>query len=231
MKTLPHGKLICCGNSWYQSDGHTKTYIKKANRQLAEALAAKKYLSSLMEDLKKEKSATDMYLRHYPKKKCADEIFASSDTLHDLLSPFFLPLSYELDNWMKSQFSKNLKHPEHLNQKVGSKEFVRSKSESMIVKVLKHNKIPYRYECQLILGDVEVYPDFTIRHPETGEFFYWEHFGLLDKPEYVKNMHSKMQLFTSNNILPGTNLITTYETKDNPLTFAMIEFLVEYYFL
>ena len=231
IKRLPKGKLVCCGSSWYQSNGHTKTYVKKDNKQLAEKLAVKKYLSSLLEDLQKEKIATDMYLRHYPKKKKLDEIFKSSETFQKLLLPYFLPLSKELDEWMKSPFQTNLRHPEHLNHKVGSNEFVRSKSEAMIVKVLKHNKIPYRYECQLLLGEVEVYPDFTIRHPRTGEVFYWEHFGMLDKPEYVKNMHSKMQLFTANDIIPGINLITTYETKENPLTFEMIEFLVEHYFL
>lgn len=63
---------------------------------------------------------------------------------------------------------------------------MRSKSEAMIVKVLKQNKIPYRYEAKLLFGDIEMYPDFTIRHPKTGQWFYWEHFGLLDKADYVK---------------------------------------------
>ena len=101
----------------------------------------------------------------------------------------------------------------------------------MIVKVLKENKIPYRYECQLLLDDIELYPDFTIRHPETGKLFYWEHFGWLDKAEYVKNMHSKLQLYTSNNILPGINLITTYENQENPLTFKAIEFQIQLHLL
>ena len=127
-------------------------------------------------------------------------------------------------------YVKNLKHPEHLVHKVSKDEFVRSKSEAMIAKLLKQNRIPYRYECQLILDDIELYPDFTIRHPRTGEVYIWEHFGLLNKPEYVKNMHSKMQIFTANNFLPGINLITTYETKENPLSYEMVEMLVNYYF-
>lgn len=228
---MPEGKLICCGSSWYQSDGHKKSYIKKKDKLLAERLAAKKYLSALLEDLEKEKSATDMYLRHYPKEKKAEEIFSYSDSFQNLLSPFFSPISKELDHWMKSPYEKSLKHPEHLNQKVGSNEYVRSKSEAMIVKVLKQYQIPYRYECLIVLDDMEIYPDFTLRHPRTGEYYYWEHFGLLDKPEYVKNMLSKMHVYTSNNIMPGINLITTYETSDTPLTFQMIEMLVQYYFL
>jgi len=228
---LPEGKLICCGDNFYQSDGHHKSYIKKKDSVLAEKLATKKYLTTLLEDLEKEKRATDMYLRHYPVRKRTDELFKNSDSFQTLLSPHFSPISKELDNWMKSPYEHNLIHPEHLNQKIGANEFVRSKSEAMIAKALKQNKIPYRYECPLVLDEIQTYPDFTIRHPKTGEYFYWEHFGLLDKSDYVEQMHKKMKHYTTNNILPGINLITTYETKDKPLTFEMVEMLVNYYFL
>lgn len=229
---MPKGKLICCGNSWYQSDGHKKTYIKKKDKVLAEELATKKYLSTLLEDLEKEQSALDMYLRHCSKGlEKINSLFSGSSEFLALLSPYFSPLSKELDDWMKSPYIKNPKHLEHLTHKVGSDEFVRSKSEAMIVKLLKQYQIPYRYECQLLLGDVESYPDFTIRHPETGRIFYWEHFGWLDKADYVKNMHFKLQLYTSNNIFPGINLITTYENQENPLTFETIEFQIQQYFL
>ena len=232
LKAMPEGKLICCKNKWYRSDGHKKTYIKKKDRQLAEQLAAKKYLFALLEDLEKEKSAIDMYLRHSIKENGKVEaLFTDSSEILNLLSSQFYPLSKELDDWMKSPYEKNLKHPEHLTQKVGSSEFVRSKSEAMIAKSFKQHKIPYRYEEQLILGEVTLYPDFTVRHPKTGKVYFWEHFGLLDKVEYVKNMHNKMKLYTENQILPGIHLITTYETKETPLTYEMVELLINYYFL
>ena len=205
--------------------------MKGGDIMLAKELAHKKYLSFLLEDLEKEKSATDMYLRHFPKEKQVETLFQASDSMQNLLSPQFFPLSTKLDNWMKSPYTKNLKHPEHLTQKVGPNEFVRSKSEAMIAKLLKQYNIPYRYECQLCLNDVELYPDFTIRHPKTGEYFYWEHFGWLDKPAYIKNMHLKLQLFTENKILPGINLITTYENGDNPLSFEYVEILIQYFLL
>lgn len=172
-----------------------------------------------------------MYLRHFPQSRKSDALFSSSDALQNLLSPYFLPLSKELDEWMNSPYPTNTKHLEHLIVKVGPNEFVRSKSEAMIAKTLKQYQIPYRYECQLILDDMELYPDFTIRHPKTGEVFIWEHFGLLDKSDYQKNMLGKLHTYVSNNILPGIHLITTYETQDKPLTFEMIEMLIQYYFM
>lgn len=236
LKEMPEGKLICSHTGpyckWERSDGHKKTYIKKKDRPLAEKLAAKKYLSALLNDLIHEKMAIDLYLRHHsnyePK---AERLLADSSEVQKLLSPYFLPLSKELEEWMISPYEQNQKHPEHLTQRVGVNEFVRSKSEAMITKVLKENKIPYRYEAKLILDDIEVYPDFTIRHPQTGKLYYWEHFGWLDRVDYVKNMHSKMQLYTAHGIMPGINLITTYENHENPLTFEMIEMMVKYYFL
>ena len=68
LKKMPPGKLICSHtgkySKWFHSDGHTKSYIPKANRQLAEKLAIKKYLCLKLEDLENEKCAIQFYLRH-----------------------------------------------------------------------------------------------------------------------------------------------------------------------
>lgn len=51
LQKLPPGKLICSRNGttvkWYQGDGHSKTYIPKANRTLAEQLALKSICSNM----------------------------------------------------------------------------------------------------------------------------------------------------------------------------------------
>ena len=78
-------------------------------------------------------------------------------------------------------YEKNPKYPEHLIHKTVSGIYVRSKSESMIALQLYTEKIPFRYECALQLGETTLYPDFTILHPKTGEIFYWEHFGMMDE--------------------------------------------------
>jgi len=93
----------------------------------------------------------------------------------------------------------------------------------MIATHLSLNKIPFRYESQLLLNNIPFYPDFTIRHPQTGEFIYWEHFGMIDDPTYSQNAFSKLQFFISNEIIPSVNLIATYETRKHPLTSDMVE--------
>ena len=93
------------------------------------------------------------------------------------------------------------------------------------------NKIPFRYECALHLDETVLYPDFTILHPSTQQLYYWEHFGMMDSSVYAQNTYSKLQLYTSHNIIPSIQLITTFETKDHPLTQKTIEAIIKQYFL
>ena len=54
---------------------------------------------------------------------------------------------------------------------------------------------------------------------------------MMDNPNYSKKVVSKLQLYISNGIIPSIQLITTYETKENPLSSEVVEKIVEHYFL
>lgn len=236
LKMLPKQNFLCIQSDkrykWYQSDGHTKTYIPKSNRKLAEQLAAKKYLTLLSEDLIQEKTAIDFYLRHHKKNPGqAEQLLLKNEEYQKLLAPHFKPLSQSLFDWAHAPYEKNQQYPERLVHKCVSGNIVRSKSEAMIDTLLYTHKIPFRYECALTLGNDTIYPDFTIRHPHTGNIFYWEHFGLIDQPNYRKKMMYKLQLFTSHQIYPSIQLLTTYETEEHPLSTRIVENMIEQYFL
>lgn len=86
----------------------------------------------------------------------------------------------------------------------------------------------------LLLEDLEqelTALNFYLRHPDTGETFYWEHFGMMDNPKYAKNAFAKLQLYATYNLIPSINLITTYETRNHPLNLEIIETILHYYFL
>lgn len=236
LSQLPNGNFFCSHTGkytkWFQTDGKTQTYIPKKNRSLAEKLATKKYLSLLLKDLLNEKAAIELYLKHHnPEGSKAERLLSSIPEYQQLLSPFFTPISKELLDWMNSPYERNTKYPEKLIHKAHSGIYVRSKSEAIIDMFLHMNHIPFRYECALQLGPVITYPDFTIRHPQTGKIYYWEHFGLMDNPDYCKNTYSKLQLYSEHRIYPTIQLITTYETKENPLDAEIVEKTVEHYFL
>lgn len=236
LATMPPGKLICARNGnrykWYKSDGHKKIYIPKKNRQFAEQLAAKRYLSILLEDLLHEKRAIDFYLRHHHAEVGrVDKMLTEESEFQRLISPLFKTQSQELQEWSLAEYECNQKYPEQLLHQGMSGRKMRSKSEVAIETQLFLNGIPFRYECALQIGSIVIYPDFTIRHPKTGKTYYWEHFGMMDDPNYIRKTTQKLQTYMINGIVPSIQLITTYETKDNPLGYDKIRRVIEEFFL
>ena len=237
ISALPEGKLICCHNQnrykWFHSDGHKKTYIPKSNQFLAEQLAFKKYLTLEYEEISQKLVALEHYLTQYTTDNTtkAAQLLTEPSGYSELLTSWFAPSSPELSSWMSADFEHNQNYPEQLIHKTSSGNLVRSKSEAMIDLFLHTHRIPFRYECALQLNEITLYPDFTIRHPKTGEYYYWEHFGKMNDSAYSKNVFSKLQLYNSHGIIPSINLITTYETKEYPLSAEVIEKIIEHYFL
>lgn len=236
LKNFPPGNLFFVHNGkylkWFQSNGHQQIYIPKNKRKLAEQLAQKKYLSLLRNEFSQEKKAIELYLSHHSTENSpAEQLLSKNSDYQEFLRPYYTPISEELSNWMQTPYEHNPLYPEQLIQSTISGHQVRSKSEALIDMVLHKHKIPFRYEAALSLGDITFYPDFTIRHPHTGKTYYWEHFGMMDTPEYSKKAFSKLQRYSSYGIIPDIQLITTYETKEMPLDPEWIEKIVEYYFL
>jgi len=235
LNSFPAGNLLFSHNGnylkWYQSDGHHQTYIPKKNRKLAEKLAEKKYLSLLYNELLHEKTAIELYLSHHNAiSEKANDLLAPTSDYHEFLYPHYTDIAEELSTWKTIPYKHNPLHPEQRVLSTTSGHKVRSKSEALIDMVLYKNNIPFRYEAELLLGESIFYPDFTIRHPHTGKTYYWEHFGMMDIPDYSKKALSKLQRYISFNIIPNIQLITTYETKNTPLSPDLVENLVEYYF-
>ena len=192
----------------------------------------KKYLLQLKDDLLHEKRAIEFYLRHHKERPWkSEQLLTSESEFQKLLLPFFKPPSKEFEDWANSPYSQNQNYPNQLNYKAPNGQLVRSKSEMLIAMTLYKYQIPFRYECALQLGATTIHPDFTIRHPQTGEFYYLEHFGMIDNPAYRQNAIHKLNTYLSHEIYPTINLITTYETKTHPLNLELVESIIQLYFL
>lgn len=226
LKTFPDGDFYCTCNrkyfKWYHSLNGKSHYISKEDHSLAEQLAIKKFLSLQLNDCVREKEAIDLYLQHHVPAK-AEQLLTQNSEYQRLLSPYFKPLSKELEEWSKSTFIQNTNFPESKIHQAPSGNIVRSKSEVLIDMSLYTNHIPFRYECELQLDDTIIYPDFTVRNPRTGKLYYWEHFGKMDDPAYARNTAFKLSTYISHDIIPDIDLITTYETKDCPLSIPTID--------
>lgn len=235
LTSYPEGHLLCVNNGKYVKNIHSKdgthTYIPKSNLSFAKALAEKKYLSASLEDLQKELTAINFYLKQYENYTSKTQQLLDNPAYRKMISASLLPLSDKLSEWANAPYEKNPSHPENLKHSCFSGHNVRSKSEVLIDQALFAHQIPFRYECALKLNDLNLYPDFTIRHPESGQYLYWEHFGMMDSPSYCQNAIQKLQLYFSHGFIPTVNLITTYETRDHPLTTEVVEKLIQDYLL
>ena len=235
LQTLPPGKLLCCHQQntakWYLCDKKQRIYIPKSKRALAEKLARKKYLSLLLNDLENEQKALTYYLKHHSHCQKSEELITTPSEYRNLLAPYFKPLSQELNDWMNFPYEKNMEYPENLIYKGVNDTYLRSKSEVMIDMLLRIHQLPFRYECALPLGNTVIYPDFTIRHPDSGALYYWEHFGMMDHPPYIEKTTNKLNLYATHGITPGIQLITTYETKNTPLNPDIVEKLIRLFFM
>src|SRR5262249_40723043 len=69
---------------------------------------------------------------------------------------------------------------------------VRSKSELIIAEALTNAGISFEYEKALTLAGQTRYPDFTIEDEISGRTFYWEHLGMLERPDYRRSWKKKL---------------------------------------
>ena len=235
LKSLPEGKLCCVNNGkycrWHVNQSGTLFYLPKSEEKLAKQLAYRKYLTALRKDLVEESRVSSQYVKKLSPPSKTESLLLNSPEINRLTSSYFTPLNQELAEWSKAPYEKNPSFQEGLVHKSISGNMLRSKSEVLIDMLLYQAKIPYRYECQLVLGNDIFYPDFKIRHPLNGKRYYWEHFGQMDNPEYYPKACKKIQTYTSYGIIPSINLITPFETKDSPLTSDVVSKIIEHYFL
>jgi len=239
-KGFPEGELICAKSNttfkWYLKKNGKTSYLKKENLTVAQKLAQKKYHLYTIQDLENELKACEAYLKRVDKlvirnKEGRSETLLTHPEYGKLYGLTARNKDKEIEEWAKAPYNQSeSNHPENLIVKGTQGKMVRSKSEAIIDKLLFSKHLPFRYEEKLVLGNIIMSPDFTIRHPKTGEYFYWEHFGLMDDYEYVKHACEKIQNYCMYNIIPSVNLILTYESKSHPLEISKVEDIIREYF-
>ena len=227
--TSPPGKLEIYSNKtatrWYvKPENGEREYLPKGNFDTARLLSKKRIATEQLALYERELNSIEEFLSRYPNDE--ERLQASLKQ-----SPFFrLAYPKEIKEskilWQNAQFETNTSFPENLKHPSPSGHLLRSKSECLIDMALHNRKIPFRYECQLLIGNQPVFPDFTIYKESTGEYKYWEHFGMIDDPRYRKHVYEKQELYFSHGFHPGIDLIFTYESAAHPLTVIEIDKII-----
>ena len=109
-------------------------------------------------------------------------------------------------------------------------EHVRSKSEVIIADRLYSKGIPYKYECPLYIGNKVIYPDFTILRLSDRKILYHEHCGMMDNPDYSKDVVGRVNLYSTAGVCLGDRLFLTFETSESPLDIKLLDELIEKHF-
>lgn len=71
--------------------------------------------------------------------------------------------------------------------------------------------------------EITVYPDFTILNKHNGKIIYIEHIGRLDDPSYANDFVRKVNTYIENNLIPGRDVVFTYETSKRPLDMRFLK--------
>jgi type IV secretion system protein VirD4 len=108
-------------------------------------------------------------------------------------------------------------HPEGLIHQASDGTLVRSRAELVVLETLLGMGLEVRYEERLFAprnaADHRL-PDFTVIYD--GVTFYWEHLGMLDRPDYARSWRRKREWYERNGFL--ARLITSADDADGGLS-------------
>ena len=214
-------------------DKWKRKYIRKRDIGIVAALAQKNYYSSVKPLVQKQLKELKQFVNKYPKENLEEIYEALSVERKRFVKPLQVSVKQKIIQWEAEVYEKNTKYSENLKFETDQGELVRSKSEVIIANLLYQNQnhILYKYERPLemtIEGRSKiVYPDFTILSKRTGKIIYWEHAGRMDAPYYVNDFVKKMNTYVTNGLLPGKDVILTYETQNNPLEISAVKRMIK----
>lgn len=225
-KNLP-GKIhvVKSGNRiqyYLRTDAHDKsgTYIAKREQSKIRRYLQKAYDEKIQKLIRKEIRSIEAFLKQSDNLRGGIQQAYSENPqeVRDVLRPVDCPDEEYIKHWQSAAYAPNPIPVQTTEYRTNNGELVRSKSELNIANALQKAGIPYKYECPLLLKDgTVVYPDFTILDVKNRRVIYWEHRGMMDASDYVKNAVRKNKNYLKNGIVTGVNLVITEESGVNPL--------------
>ena len=235
VKNSPQGKLRISmddGRARYYHciDKGNITYISKKNDQLPKQLAQKSYDKAVIKLAEKRLKWIQKCLKDYEDNEI-EQIYKSMHIERQaLVTPIEPSQEKMMEQWLADTYQgkKFLEDTPVITTEKGER--VRSKSEKILADYFYRNNIPYKYEKPLYLnGYGIVYPDFTFYSKKFGKEIYWEHEGMMDKPDYARKAVKKINSYQKNGIIQGERLILTYETEQEMLNTKIVSILANKY--
>ena len=214
--------------------------MPRSQEKLARALVQNDYDKKSIPAIEAEIKELRDFIKAY-QEKSSDTVFKKlASTRREVVTPLTLDDQVYAAAWLKVEY-RHKKFAEDAPQLfTDNNEQVRSKSEVIIANALKAEGVPYRYEFPLLVDrnpeadddDTDfcrLHPDFFCLNLRTRQEFAWEHFGMMDDPEYAARATEKLGLYAENGFFPGKNLIITMETSAKPVSSKFLKSVIQTY--
>ena len=208
------------------------TYLSKKEIDFAKKLAQKSYDEKVFKCVNKRLSQIESILKDYEDNEIESIYMKAHPERRKLIEPVELTYQQKVELWMSEPYvgKEFMNDSPLITTNRGMR--VRSKTEKIMADFFDMREIQYKYECPLELKPYGiVYPDFTFLSPKTGRKVYWEHEGMMDNPEYARKAIKKIELYEKNGILPGVDLITTFETSTSVIDTELLRLFTEKYLM
>lgn len=244
----PEGRLTVRFKSGHPTYGikdyrnKTEKYINVQNKQLLAEMQEKEYCIALKKAAEEEYKQIEKVLSILDKTPDLNSVFYNiPDDRRSQIKPYESSEAEEVRKiiekdrkFWKVAYSGNKKDiNSNTNYVTLNGERVRSKSELIIADRLKVAGIPYYYEGHHLLIDEETdawdvwYPDFHVLNSKTGQLFFWEHFGMMDNPDYCASTLYKLETYAKHGLVMGKNLIVTLESSKHPLNTEYVDKIIK----
>ena len=229
----PEGTLkihIHNGNPRYcmkTNESKSEIYLPNEDYAKALSLAQKSYDKKVLMAARAELKSLERINGFYEKAVLPEACYPALSPLRmKLVKPVVLTDEQYIEKWKKEHPPRATRKPEtvYVTQK-GDK--VRSRVEILISDRLFTAGLTYQYETPLAINGLVYHPDFCVLNLRQRKTFWWEHFGMMDDPDYLEDAILKLNRYAQNGIIIGRNLIATFETIANPFNTSQIDQLIQ----
>lgn len=215
--------------TYYRNLNGKREYLGKDKQIEIRRLARKQYYLNMKKAVDDELKTVEQCLTKLTSCADVDDVYnAMDDSIKHHIEPMKLTKEDDVRKWLKK--NNYLRNNKQMNgqYKTLQGEFVKSKSEVIIADRLTYHGVPYVYEITTAQDAfVEMrYPDFLILNKRTGKEYFWEHLGRMGDPGYASGNQAKMEQFARQGILPGKNLIVSFECGDRPLSTEYVDSII-----
>ncbi len=215
---------------YVKNDSNTNDYkyMPKSETQKAEALVRKEYYEKVLKNACVELKQINALINRIEGNNWEKAYETIGKGKRMIVEPIIVTNEQYRKKWLDEEYTGKSFGDNDIEIYSENGDRVRSKSEKIIADKLFKENVLYRYEYpfQTNYSGI-IYPDFTILDEVRRRNIIYEHFGLMDNPEYANNAVGKIQLYMNHGYVLGDNLFISMETSAIPFDGRVLDGIIK----